>query len=508
MNTAITGLLSIDADAHLKKLTANMFPSPLLLPVELVRCALKRKAATVSVQVFPERMIVSDDGNGIGTAEWQALACLGDPGQNALARERALAGMQDLARPGIGLLAVFYPGARRIKIENAAAAAKNTLRIGSGRIELQDNHSWPRGTRITIERRRAPAAEEKALLAELCASVQVKLFVNGRPLKRKPLLAESLVSLNIHPGEDPQRSALAVPARGDVCRIWLLDQGIPWQVTAVAPIRGMVFSAALETGSPPTAAAMQALAGQALGLYRWLAENYQQFPEPYQSRSEDLLFRQARHDGGTGLLSICAPFRLWHSQRRLSLDDVRRMAASGNLYFIDYENNSSPGGGRERDVLLLTPGHKDFLGNHLRLPLVDLNAHLKVKAKPRQSWAILRRIIAGLGGLARPAAAEITEQSRLRGEENDLCRELEMLWRRQLETEATGKAALPVSVAMIEGRGLFPARRLQNEKRNILLVRRRHPLTLRALQKMAQDRDNCELAFAALMPGHFLTDPR
>ena len=296
-------LLTVDADAHLEKLAAHMFPSPALLPVELVRSALKRKSTFVSIVVRPERIVVSDNGSGIDDAEWQALACLGDSSQSAAAREKSIALIQNLAHPGIGLLAVFLPGIRRLHIETSGASGARSLRMASGRTGVTNSSSWPRGTRIAIRRRRGPAAEEKALLAQLCAAVKADISINGTLLKKKPLLTQNLVAMNILLAENPGPSLLAIPIQGDACRVWLLDQDIPWQVTTLAPEQGLVFTTALETRRQLTPPAFAALAADAGRLYHWLAANYGKFPERYQSRIEDLFFRLARAVGDPGLLS-------------------------------------------------------------------------------------------------------------------------------------------------------------------------------------------------------------
>jgi hypothetical protein len=523
-NFNLTDILTIDADAHLQKLAAHMFPSPALLPVELVRAAIKRRAAAISIQVHAARIAISDNGAGIGSAEWQALACLGDARQTAVAREKAMSFIQDLAHPGIGLLAVFCPGVRSVQIENAHGDKKNTLRIAKGLSEMQHTCLWPQGTRITISRRRGPAAEEKVLLAELCAAVQTEIVINGRRLKNKPLLTDTMASMNITFGENPSRGLLAIPAHGDVCRIWLLDQGIPWQVTAMAPVLGLVFAAALETAIPLTPAKVETLAATATRLYQWLAENYSQFPEPYQSRIENLFFKQACSGGDPGLLSVCAPFRLLHSKQRMTLAEVLHKAKNGKLHVMDRDSRQSYFSGHEREVLscedrpissariggrsvlLLTPQQKDFLSNHLQLPLVTLNAHQKIKIRPQKILAFCRRKFPGVLRMTAPSKAKILDRNRLSREENDLCLEMEMHWRRKLAATSPVATAFSLSVVMVEGRGLVPAYWLKNQQGDTLQIRRRHPLTLRALLGINQDRDNSELAFAALMPGHFLTD--
>jgi hypothetical protein len=501
-------LLSIDADAHLKKLTANMFPSPALLPVELVRSALKRAAAVIAIRVVGESIEISDDGAGIGNEEWRALVCLGDGSQDAVAREKAMASLQESGRPGIGLLAVFCPGVRAVQIENSGPAARETLHAAAGRIELRQGNSWPRGTRIAIRRRHGPAEEERALLAELCAAVAGEIVINGRPLKKRPLLKDCLVSLGNESGKKPERLRLAVPAQGDVCRIWLLDQGIPWQVLAVAPVQGMIFAAALETDAVPEHPTMAALAADARRLYRWLAENYGQFPDHFQSRIEDLFFRRARADGDYSLLSLCAPFRLRAANRRLSLDEVRHAAANGVLPFMDSDERTGRFSVPGNEVLLLSARQKDFLINHLGLPLVRLNANAAAKAKPHGKRGFCRHALDGFRKCFAPARTRMINAGDLSDEENALCRELEKLWRQKMTAAATGAAAISVTVGMVDGRGVAAAFRLKNRFGETLLIKRRHPLTRLALQKINLDPNNRELAFTALMPGQPLTDSR
>jgi hypothetical protein len=62
---------------------------------------------------------------------------------------------------------------------------------------------------------------------------------------------------------------------------------------------------------------------------------------------------------------------------------------------------------------------------------------------------------------------------------------------------------------MVAGRGAFPAAWRRGPGGGVLYLRRRHPLVQAAAQRVAADRLNVELAFAALAPAVFLTvDPR
>ncbi|MBN2399495.1 MAG: hypothetical protein JXI33_04055 [Candidatus Aminicenantes bacterium] len=498
-------LLSVDADAHLEKLTAHVFPSPALLPVELVRSALKRKAGAVSIHVRSERIIISDDGQGIDREQWQAVACLGDSGQSAAARENAMALIQGMAAPGIGLLAVFMPGVRSLQIENAGPSDASTLHMTAGRITLENGSSWSPGTRITIRRRRGPAAEEKILLAQLCAAVPAEISINGRSLKKKPLLTQQLVSMNITLAEYSRRALLAIPVQGDVCRLWLLDQGIPWQVNTMAPVQGLVFAAALETTQLLTPAALESLADDANRLYQWLALNFEKFPEPYQSRIESLFFKQARSVGDPGWLSLCASFQTWPSGRRISLAEVRRMAAGGVVHAMDDDGQPRPTSAKidERSLLLLTMAQKDFLIRHLHLPIIMLNPQPKNQLRSHGVFTFLQNTFLNWQGSFRPIREKIPDRGRLGPQEISFCRELEMHWLRKLAGMEPDQTASPPSVLMVEGRGLLPVRLLKTKNGPMVIIRRNHPLVRRSLLLFRQDRENSELAFAALMPGHF-----
>ena len=492
-------LFSVDADAHLDKLSAHILPSPALLPVELVRSALKRKATRVDIHIRNERIVISDNGAPIGIAEWQALACLADSRCDATKRENAMADILDLAQPGIGLLAVFLPGSRRIQIENG----KTSMRIEKGRSELHAAGAGAHGVRVTIARRRGPLVQERALLGKLCADVQAEITINGRQLNKKPLLADHLVSMRIGANDHSGPTRLAIPVQGDVCRIWLLDQGIPWQVTAMAAVRGSVFAAAIETSHQLTAPVLETLCAEAKRLYRWLAENYARFPEPLQRRIEDLFFSQARAEGDLSLLSLCAPFRVWGSTRRLTLNDIRRQSEHNGLVARDHGGLAVFPGSLEADVLRLTPQQKDFLVNQLHLPIRFLNVQQRPNIRKQRFFGLFRSLWHGLQNHVRPTAFRITESDKLSREEIRLCRELEMEWCRQSPHACPEKS---LSVAMIEGRGMAPARWLKKAKNDMLLLRRRHPVTLRALQHIGQHPHNVELAFAALKPGRFLTE--
>jgi len=489
---AIADLLSVDADAHLQKLAACMFPSPAQLPVELVRAALKRGAAAVDILVENRHLAIRDDGHGIDVSQWLSLACAFDSSRPPADREKAIAFLQSDASPGIGLLATAVPGNLSIRIESASSSGKKTMHVEAGQVRQLSSCPLASGTRISISRSQGRGEAEKKLIRELCAAVPQDIVLNGRKLEKKPLLRRTLARQAVAAAP----AIVAIPVRGDVCRIWLLDQGIPWQAFTCAPYRGLVFDAALESASPPAAAFWGMLAEAAGQLYQWLAVHYLSFPEKYQQRIEELIFNKARLCGDLHLLSAFTPFRLWRSRLRLNLEEVRRKAENEILYALPLDSDPGRFLGRQAQALLLTPLQMDFLQNHLGLPLATPVAANGAGGRLAGIFSSsLRKMIRFTAALPR-RHMELPTADQMDGEEISLCREMERQWQRQQLHQSPGRP--PLAVVMVGGRGLMPAFWQQTGRGIVLHLRRRHPLVLLALQSMRHDPANSELVLAAL----------
>lgn len=503
-DAALAGLFSVDADAHLRKLAACMFPTPDLLPVELVRAALERNASTVAVVIRRRRLSVEDDGAAIAAAQWHDLASAFDPGLDATAREKAITALQSASATGIGLLAVFVPGARSIRIESSSAAGASAMEIVSGKARNLEARSGMNGTCITIRRRPGNATAEKQLLRELCAAVPAAITLNGRPIERKFLLRRSLArqSVDLGPGRAP--AMVAIPARGDACRIWLLDRHIPWQAYASASYHGLVFEAALESVSLPSAAEFRLLADAAHRLYLWLAGRYHAFPSRYQERIEELVFNREKTSSDLPLLSSFSPFRLWGSKQRLDLDEVRRKAEKHALYVLPANGDPEVRIGRHQEALLLSPLQRDFLLNHLHLPLVEITAEMGSQGRLARLFSrLLRRTAMLVSRLPRLPLRSLVDADLSDGE-RQLCRVLEKHWR-ELNR---GARRPPLAVAVAAGRGMAPAVLCRGAQERVLYLRRRHPLVILAASRVTNDQANAELAFAALAPLELLTTGR
>lgn len=503
--TALSDLLSVDADAHLQKLAACMFPTPAQLPVEMVRSALRRGAASVTVEVGRRRLLVDDDGAGITGSQWQELSCVLDSSRSAADREKAINSLQRAAAPGIGLLAVFVPGAENILIENSSRGVRMAMFVAAGRVRQLEAASRSQGTRITISRRRVPAAAEIRLLRELCAAAKAEISLNGRKIEKKSLLRRPLVRQDADSGGNGGLAAVAVPARGDICRVWLLDQGIPWQLITSAAYHGLVFEAALETATMPPGEAFERLAGAADHLYHWLADHYLSFPEKYQERIEELIFKKMRLAGDLRLTSAFTPFRLWRSEQRLSLEEVRRKAERNILYALPLTSDPDLFIDRHQEALRLSPLQKDFLLNHLGMPLAIPAAPMGTQGKMARWFSFISRKIARISEHLPRRRIRVLAAAETGAAEKSLCRELEGFWQHRCARGQAAAPPLPLSVVMAAGRGFYPAVWRHAAGKDILYIRRRHPLAVRAARSIARDRANAELAFAALAPRQFLT---
>ncbi len=161
---------------------------------------------------------------------------------------------------------------------------------------------------------------------------------------------------------------------------------------------------------------------------------------------------------------------------------------------------------RHQEALRLSPLQKDFLLNHLGLPLVIPAASMGGQSQVRRRlYSILRKMARAADRLPRRRIRILAaEESQRRG--NLIVPGTGRLL--AARRHGRGRVAAPpppLSVVMAAGRGFYPAVWRHGAGSDILLVRRRHPLTILAARAVARDRANAELAFAALAPRRFLT---
>lgn len=518
-----TALLSIDVDAHLKKLAANTFGSKYHYPVELVRLSLQRGADLVEVKLKPDRVEIRDNGRGITKKELELLREL--PAPNRPVRERELAIESLKIPPGIGLLAIFSPAYSRILIENATGEDKRTLLIEGRKVKESSSCSLESGTRIAIFRKGDNINKEKSILLDYCRAVPEEIILNGKALEKKHLLTPPpMVSLRI-PCESmlkkqtfssilsgkefpvPSWAAgatrtlkleasphigdgvVGVPLKGDLCKIWLLDQGIPYYHTSIRPYKGFIFSAAVEFQGEVNKDLLNRLTEPVTRLYYWMAQRYEGYPESYRERVEELLFKHYRVSADNKMINCFSPFKVLNSPARLSLSQVTRKAAAGVLYAVPENENTKRYDTGGAVTLSLSRNQVDFLINHLGIPL---SFHAPVKHRHHYS-GIFHKLIKKLKYIISrmlTAGKKIIDSSELNPEEapfiDDVGRYLSAR-----STEFDGLLpGIEIETAIINARGLNPG----VMKPPLLLINRKHPLVRKAIRAHQQDPRSIEFA--------------
>ena len=125
-------LLSIDVDAHLKKLAGHTYKSPLHYPVELVRSALRRGADRIRIRLDKRHVRIRDNGAGIPLKQIDALADILEADLDPDRRERAILNLQ--REEGLGLLAILTPTPRRLRIETLTAGRRHRIHLQNRRL--------------------------------------------------------------------------------------------------------------------------------------------------------------------------------------------------------------------------------------------------------------------------------------------------------------------------------------------------------------------------------------
>lgn len=498
---ARAALLSIDVDAHLEKLAANTFGSRSHYPVELVRLSLQRGAGRVEVELKPDRVVIRDNGRGIAKKQLTWLRELLTPNRPVRERESAIENLK--TPPGIGLLAMFSPPSSRILIENAAVDEKRTFLIEGGKMKESSSCSLEAGTRIVIFRKGDDINKERRILLDYCRAVPEEIILNGKALDKKPLLIPPpMVSLPVpssHAGvarslkEGTSRhlgeGVVGVPLKGDLCKIRLLDQGIPYYHTGIRPYKGFIFSAAVEFQGELSKDLLDRLIEPVTRLYYRLAQRYDGYPESFRERVEELLFKRYRVSADDKMINCFSPFKVLNSPARLSLSQVIQKAAAGALSAVpDYENSKKYDTGGAV-TLVLNRNQVDFLVNHLGIPL---SFHTAVKHRHHYSGLFHNLIKKCKQVISRllTTGKKIIDSSELDPEEaafiDDVGRYLSA---RSSELDGL-LPGIEVEAAMIDGRGLNPG----VMKPPLLLINRKHPLVRKAIRAHRQDPRSIEFA--------------
>lgn len=497
MNSNGKRLLSIDVNGHLRKLALHSHRSHHHYPVELIRCALQRGATRIVISINKEMLDIQDNGGGIGQEALSQLSTLMDPGRPAAEREEAIHALRNPI--GIGLISIFSPAPERITIEDNNG-------VYSTRVQFQRqtltsvSGDFARGTRMIITRSAPEYEEEIAAIKDYCREVDQEIILNRKPLEKEPVIQHPIASTILNANKYYKKAHISVTQEGDVCKIWLTDQRIPWGMKTYPPISGFIFDAVIETGGQLSDSVFQQLAAASFNLYRWMCKRFNEYPESYRERIEDLLFKHNRLTGDNSLINTFSPFQILGSTYKMSLREIKEMATGKGVPVLQirYAEKYSHITGHKANILVLKPKQIDFLGNHHHVPL-RLIIPNKQEGKTRQ-WLIragrfvketLRRLHPRYGDVLAPANLAPAERSFLA----------------VLQTALSGSADNgDVEVVMVNARGLLPHYRKKSQLSGAydgaplttLYIPRLHPLVHQAVRAVEIDAANIALALPAL----------
>ncbi|MDQ1355168.1 MAG: hypothetical protein QG657_5478 [Acidobacteriota bacterium] len=512
-NSTSSNLFSIDVEAHLKKAASHTFGSSSHYPVELVRAALKRGAGEVAIRVGRTRIQVTDNGPGMDTDALKTLTTLLDPTQPTELKEAAVETLQD--RSGFGLLAIFAPAPSKIIIENVSVLEKTCIVFEKGRMKKFYSCDLSVGTRITLFNLtgRNPS-REKYILRAYCRSVRQDIRLNNRIISRGPLLelSQLLASLNITGSNYISHGIIGVPRDGDICRLRLLDLGIPYRYVTFPPHQGFIFDAAVEypdmsigtANGEITGDFLDHLAEYAFQLYQWLCHNHASAPAPVQARMEELIFDHYRFTRSqkkisSSLMDHFAPFKTLGIPSTLTLAEIKDQARTAPIFAVPRHKEHLRYNTLGKTVLSLTREQADLLVNLEKLAITFLApVFQKEKRLPIFFFSLKkgfkRLVFRFFGFLLIPAQRKVLNLDQLTLPEQLFMKAINGYLARQEET--------PVKEAvMVSSRGPFPS--VQSQPSLPLLIRRDHPLVRKAVDAVQTDPRNLEIFMPLIARGLF-----
>ncbi len=500
-------LFSIDVDAHLKKAATHTFGSPSHYPVELVRAALRRGARKVDVRIGFDRVQVTDNGPGMDRAAIDTLRSLLDPAQPAAVKEAAVESVQ--ARGGFGHLALFAPSPTKIRVENVSVLGKTHFLFQDGKLVKLYACDLNIGTRITLfARLHRDMVREKEVLRVYCRSVRQEIRLNKRLISGGPRLSRQMATLNIPGSGQIVGGVIGIPHTGDLCRLQLLDCGIPYRYATLPPYRGFVFEAAVEDGGGSdgevTKKLLNHLVEYAVHLYKWLGRHHSEAPSGVQARIEELIFGYCRltesapGSGDLSLLDHFSLFRVYQTGHMLSYSQVVRHFGGSPVYAVPRHRERLRYNTTGKTVLSLTREQADFLVNHKKLSITFLSSVLRKEKRIPTFLYLLkgfsRRVILSL--LPLPSEEAFISREELSLEERGFIDALNGSLSRSGKFQATRLHTL--EAVMVSSGWPYPSVPSRGGKRGDgtsypLLIRRHHPLVVKAVRAVEADPANVEI---------------
>ena len=290
------GLLRIDVDAEIRKLTGRRYKTPADYAIELLTWAAARKPLRIDVAVSRSRLALRYDAEGPSPETLRALAAVLDRGKPAAERHEALVSIED-REPR--LLAAFSPpGAvvRLVSSRGGSAVAYECSRGGARRVDPGDAD----GSGIEVRGRGRRPKLERALIAEAARYSVVPIYLDGVRVNRGLALDDAIVQMDLR--NERLRGVIGLPLQSDLVCVHRLEHGIRAEERILPSVGGMIFNAAVDELDGDFDATMGTLRRAGRRLYARLAEMYEELGGDRRGRAFELLLERYEHTH-----EACAP---------------------------------------------------------------------------------------------------------------------------------------------------------------------------------------------------------
>lgn len=230
----VADLLTIDVGSELRKLATAQLQGSWQLPAELLRHALRAGAHRVQVELGRQRVSITSELPVISRSELEDLIELADAAAPPPRRHEALLNLERAGGPGLLSLVGLRP--QRLEIVSGGG---DVLTLTAGRRGQLRTTQPGGGTQIVAEGLRLDRGRAREWLTDVARFAMADITLDGRELRRG--FERAISRAKVH--DDP-RVDVAIPAEGDVARVWLLMNGVVATHASVSP--APCFEASIE----------------------------------------------------------------------------------------------------------------------------------------------------------------------------------------------------------------------------------------------------------------------
>ncbi|MCA9695799.1 MAG: hypothetical protein KC636_39845, partial [Myxococcales bacterium] len=219
----VRSLLTIDVDAELRKLTSAGLEGPWQLPSELVRRAVHAGARAVAVVTGWRRVEVVDDGDPIPGEQLTWLMTLLDDAAPSERRHQALLALEGAAAHELLALTGLLRGH---EFELTSGGAR--IVAASGRPPRREAAATRGGTTIAVRGPGLDVARARRWVKEMCRFAPGRVTLDGAPVNdgAGDFMCSTALRFDDGAGEARVTGLVALTARGEQTRVWLLQHGV------------------------------------------------------------------------------------------------------------------------------------------------------------------------------------------------------------------------------------------------------------------------------------------